>query len=70
VVELSLGYGVNNSHTFAIGKAQRKRGTFNLKYNIKSSIFQSPECSLSENYIEFTHKIRRADLNSMECSRA
>jgi hypothetical protein len=38
--ELSLCQGMNNLHTFAIGKKpQRKRRMFNLKYNIKSYMF-------------------------------
>jgi hypothetical protein len=38
--ELSLDQGVNNLHTFAIEKkAQRKRGMFNLKCNIKLYMF-------------------------------
>jgi hypothetical protein len=38
--ELSPGQGVNNIHIFAIEKkAQRKTQMFNLKYNIKSILF-------------------------------
>jgi hypothetical protein len=37
--ELSLCQGVNNLHTFAIGKKAQRKRMFNLKYNIKSYMF-------------------------------